>query len=153
AACGAKGQSLERDDRALDGITPRSRGTAPGRPSAPKCLNLTEGILRVDRMGPRKVGQPIAHDKWDCLTGNNVKFADGLQILTAERHRGTDNNSLRSADRGYPAFRQPLDPRHDGAVVEAQDELGADLHPPAKPSDQPHKVGNTVALGDEIDEF
>ncbi len=99
------------------------------------------------------MGQPVAHDEWNRLAGADIELADGLQILAAERRRRAQNYSFRSADRGYPAFRQPLYPGYDGAVVETQDELGAHRDAPAEPPDQPHKVGKAMMPGDKIDEF
>ena len=97
------------------------------------------------------MGGPIAHHERDRLTGADVEFTDSLQILAAERHRRAQDHSFGAADGRYPALRQPLDPRHHGTVVEAQDELGLHRDTAAQAPDQPDDVGEAVPQSDEID--
>ena len=63
------------------------------------------------------------------------------------------HHSFRAADGRYPAFRQPLDPGHHGAVVEAQNEFGLHGDPTAQAPDEPDDVGEAVPQSDEIDQL
>ena len=97
------------------------------------------------------MGGPIAHHERDRLAGADVEFADSFEILAAERSRRAQDHSFGTADSRYPALRQPLDPRHHGTVVEAQNELGLHRDTTPQPSDQPEDVREAVPQSDEID--
>ncbi len=110
-----------------------------------------QGLLCIDGLWPRKMGGPIAHHERDRLTSTDVEFTDSLQIFAAERRRRPQDHSFGTTDSRYPAVWKPLDPRHDRAIVETQNELGLHRDATAHPSDQPHDIRVTSAQTDEID--
>ena len=99
------------------------------------------------------MGRCVAEHKRDHLACVDGELADRLQVLAAQRRRGTQHHSIGPADGGKAAFRQAFNPGHHGAIVKAQDELGAHGDTPAQPADQAHKLGKPAARAHEIDEL
>ena len=52
-----------------------------------------------------------------------------------------------------PGVLETLDPRHTETVVEAQNELGAQLDTASHAADQTHEIGAIIARRQEVDEL
>ena len=147
-------QRLEHDQRP---VAPRP-STSPvvptaAHPVAPERLGLRERLLRVDRASAagRATGttsatngtrSPFAHDE----------LRDGASSLVRCSSTGVTSMSASGPPTAssVPSSSLPH-PRHDRAVVEADDELGAHLDAPLEPLDDPHEVGSAVAQRHEVD--
>ncbi len=104
----------------------------------------------IDVSWRRLVRGAIGQHERDGLAGADREFADRLQILAAQRHRGSQHHPLRPADRRDAALRQLLDPGDKRAIVEAQHKLDAHRHPPAQAAHQPHQIERPVPRPEEV---
>ena len=71
----------------------------------------------------------MGENEGNRLAGLDRELADGFEVFAAKRDRGSQDHALRAGKRSDRAVIQSVDPRHRGAVVEADHELGAKIHP------------------------
>jgi hypothetical protein len=75
----------------------------------------------------------------DALAGRDDEVAGGLEVLVAERGGGAEQQTVGAGD-GRDAAVDPPHPRHDRAVVAADDQLREHPHRAALALDDAHHV-------------
>ena len=70
----------------------------------------------------------MGEDEGNRLASLDRELPDGFEVFAAKRNRGPQDHPLWAGKRSDRAVIQSVDPRHRGAVVEADRELGAKIH-------------------------
>ena len=148
---GAISERLERHHRALDRFGPAPGRPAFGRPFAPIGFGFGERLGRIDGWRRRQVRRRIDQQEWDGLAVGDGELADRGHVLAVDMHRGVQQHHVRSGDGAERAAFDAGHPRHDAAVAEAQNELGAHGELAALADDDAHDRRIAGAQRHEID--
>ena len=99
----------------------------------------------------------MRHNEGGALARRDLELGHGGELAPFERHRRAQHHHVGAGDRAdagarITSFLETRDPRHRGAIVEAQDELHRHLHAPAPPEHHAHEMAVLGAHRHEVDE-
>ena len=147
------GQRLQRDERAINGVRPRTGNFALGGPVQPELFGGAELIERILRRGGRQMRRRISQGEWYGFSGIDGKFADGFEIFAAQRHcGGSQQHHIGSRDGSARSIVEPHHPRHRGSIAEPDHQFGSHGDTAALANDQAHDTGACLMSRHEVDE-
>ena len=100
----------------------------------------------------RPVRRQIAQNERNRIVLVDGELADGGHIFAAQMHRRTQDHHVRPGDGAQRAVFEPRHPGHDGAIAEAQNQLGAHRQLAARADQKTHDGRMLPAHRHEIDQ-
>ena len=88
----------------------------------------------------------------NLVTGRDVEFSNGAKVFPAQRHRGVQQQPVRPSRELEPSVLPARNPRHNGAVFEANNKLGAHRDFAVDPPDQTNQVGSAISTRHEVND-
>ena len=121
-------------------VAPRPIVRAAARPLRPPLLRVRNLARRIEALGGCLVRRMPREHEGHPIARPHHEFRDRGQALTTNRHSRVQANRI-GTRHGRDAVARAAHPRHDGAVVEPDDQLGSHRDLAADALDQTNDVG------------
>src|ERR1700730_3430536 len=125
AAAGLKNERAQWEQGTGHRVRPLPHAFEWLQPGAPVPFGLFERLVRIDGAGHTLVGNTMAQRKIDRFPGGNGELGDMGPASWAKSYGRAQDQTVGPRDRPQTSVVVSAHPRHDRAITETDNELGA----------------------------